>query len=97
MLRAVMKYYNGGNLKEKAYGSFIEIIEACGRSLKNGGYMIFDNCSFANDYEGLGYSFEFHSSYIDLARQWIKEADSGLTEVNIEGYDKKWWMILKKE
>lgn len=96
MLRTVMKYYNQGDLKAVAYDSFINIIKACIRALKVGGYMIFDNCSFVGDYEGLGYSFEFHCSYIDMARKWITEADLGLKEVVINGYDEKWWMILKK-
>ena len=96
MLRAVMKYYNRGNLKAVAYDSFINIIKACSCALKNGGYLVFDNCCFPGDYEALGYSFEFHSSYIDLARKWINEADLGLSEVGINGYDNKWWMILKK-
>lgn len=96
MLRAVMKYYNRGNLQAVAYDSFINIIKACTCALKPGGYLVFDNCCFPGDYEALGYSFEFHSAYIDLARKWINEADLGLSEVSINGYDNKWWMILKK-
>lgn len=95
MLQAVMKYYNQGKLKAAAYDGFIEIIRVCSRVLKKKGYMVFDNRSFCG-YEERGYSTEFHNSYINLAREWIKEADLGLEQVHIDGYDENWWMILKK-
>ncbi|GIP31918.1 hypothetical protein [Paenibacillus sp. J2TS4] len=95
LLQAVMDYYNRGELKNAAYESFIRIISTLGRLLKQGGYMIFDNCTHAG-YEKLGYSTEFHSSYIQLAREWIQEADVGLEEVKLEQYNSKWWMILQK-
>lgn len=95
MLQAVMTYHNTGKLKDAAYNSFIGIIETCNRLLKKGGYMIFDNCTYAG-YESMGYSSEFHSSYINLAREWIKEAQLGLEEVEMPSYDSKWWMVLRK-
>jgi hypothetical protein len=32
-----------------------------------------------------------------MAREWIAEANLGLEEIDIAGYNKKWWMILKKK
>ncbi|WP_144940263.1 hypothetical protein [Paenibacillus sp. 32O-W] len=95
MLQAVMAYHNRGELKNAAYGGFIGIIETLGKLLKPGGYMIFDNCTHEG-YEKLGYSSEFHSAYIQLAREWIQEANLGLEEVKLEAYDSKWWMVLRK-
>lgn len=57
--------------------------------------MIFDNITYSG-YEEMGYSSEFHSNYIQLARSWISEANLGLEEIEVESYDKQWWMILRK-
>lgn len=95
MLKAVMEYHHSGKLKGAVYEKFIGIVDTCRGLLKQGGYMIFDNCSY-DGYEQIGYSTAFHSNYINLARAWIKEADLGLEEVEPEGYDGKWWMILRK-
>ncbi|MBP1993648.1 hypothetical protein [Paenibacillus eucommiae] len=95
MLQAVMRYNDQGKLKEAAYEPFIKIIDTCTKLLKKGGYIIFDNCTYAG-YEQIGYSSEFHSSYIRLAREWITEANLDLEEVELDLYDKNWWMILKK-
>ncbi len=96
MLRAVMKHHRQGTLKQNAYGGFIKLIEVCSRVLKSGGYMVFDNRTFAIA-EDIGYSTEFHDSYINLARSWINESLLPLSEISIDGYDAKWWMILKKD
>jgi len=95
MLRAVMKHHKNGTLKQNAHGSFIKIIDVCSKVLKHGGYMIFDNRTFAVK-EEIGYSTQFHDSYIALAREWINESGLPLKETVIDGYDSKWWMILKK-
>lgn len=95
LLQAVMAYHNSGQLKRAAYEPFIRIIDTCNRLLKKGGLMIFDNCTYAG-YESLGYSSEFHSAYISLAREWIHEANLGLEEVEMPAYDGKWWMVLRK-
>jgi len=96
MLRAVMAYHERGELKEAVYGDFIRIIETCAKLLKPGGYMVFDNCTFEG-YEEIGYSTSFHSAYIELTRQWVQEADLGLTETRLDGYDSAhWWLILRK-
>lgn len=96
MLRAVYTRYKAGTLKETAYEKFIDIIRVCSLSLKKGGYMVFDNCTFNATYDEAVYSMEFHSLYIDMVREWIAEAGLGLKEVNIDGYKSKWWMILRK-
>lgn len=95
MLQTVMAYHKRGELKTAAYSEFISIIETCMKLLKEDGYFIFDNCTYAG-YEDMGYSSDFHSNYIQLAREWIHEADLGLHEVELEGFDPKWWMVLQK-
>lgn len=95
MLQAVMAYHNRGELKSAAYDEFIHIIETCMKLLKEDGYFIFDNCTYAG-YESMGYSSEFHSNYIELAREWIGEANLGLQEIELPGFDPKWWMVLQK-
>jgi len=96
MLRAVYSSFKEGKLKGIAYDPFINIIKVCYKSLKNGGYMIFNNFTRRANYEELGYSSKFHSNYINMARDWIAEANLGLEEIEIDGYDKKWWMVLRK-
>jgi|GEM_PF-1370861 len=95
MLQAVMDYHRKGMLKSAAYDAFIQIIGTSHKQLKSGGYMIFDNITYAG-YDEMGYSSAFHSSYIELARSWINEANLGLEEIEIESYDKQWWMVLRK-
>ena len=97
MLRAVYTRYKTGKLKDTVYEKFIDIIKMCYQSLEKDGYMIFNNCTFNNDYNEDDYSLDFHSLYINMAREWIAEADLGLDEINIKGYESKWWMILKKK
>ncbi|CAM3444680.1 MULTISPECIES: hypothetical protein [Paenibacillus] len=95
MLQAVMDYHRKGMLKDAAYDAFIQIMDTSRKQLKSGGYMIFDNITYAG-YDEVGYSSEFHSSYIELARSWIGEANLGLEEIEIDSYDKQWWMVLRK-
>lgn len=95
MLQAVMDYHNRGELKQAVYSDFISIIETSLQLLKEEGVIIFDNCTYSG-YEKIGYSSEFHSNYIQLAREWINEADLGLQEVQVPGFDTKWWMVLQK-
>ncbi|KKO54326.1 hypothetical protein XI25_08585 [Paenibacillus sp. DMB20] len=95
MLQAVMDYHRKSILKDAAYHEFIKIIDMSHKLLKTGGYMVFDNITYAG-YEEMGYSSEFHSDYIQLARSWISEANLGLEEIEVESYDRQWWMILRK-
>ncbi|MDR0268686.1 hypothetical protein [Paenibacillus sp.] len=95
MLQAVMRYHNRGELRRAAFESFINIIDTCMKLLKKGGYLIFDNCTYAG-YDQMGYSSEFHSAYIQLAREWIHESNLGFKEVELEGYDQQWWMMMTK-
>lgn len=96
MLRAVMAYHERGELKAAVHGDFTRMIETCGKLLRPGGYMVFDNCTFEG-YEEIGYSTSFHSAYIELTRQWIQEAELGLEEIRLDGYDSaNWWLILRK-
>ncbi|MEK3782376.1 hypothetical protein [Paenibacillus sp. FSL R5-0810] len=95
MLQAVMDYHRKGMLKDAAYDAFIQIMDTSRKQLKSGGYMIFDNITYAG-YDEMGYSSEFHSSYIELARSWISEANLGLEEIEIDSYDNQWWMVLRK-
>lgn len=95
MLQAVMDYHRKGILKDAAYQAFIQIMDTSQKQLKSGGYMIFDNITYAG-YDEMGYSSEFHSDYIQLARSWISEANLGLEEIEVDSYDKQWWMILRK-
>lgn len=95
MLQAVMRHHEAGTLRKAAFEPFVQIVDTCRRLLKQGGYMIFDNCTYAG-YEQLGYSSEFHSNYINLARAWITEAGIGLEEVELPSFDRNWWMILRK-
>ncbi len=96
MLKAVYTRYKAGTLKETVFEKFIDIIRVCRDSLKKGGYMVFDNCTFNAVYDENVYSMEFHSLYIDIVREWIAEAELGLEEVKVDGYKSKWWMVLKK-
>ena len=96
MLQAVMKHHREGTLKYSTYNSFIKLIQVCTQVLMPGGYMIFDNCSFAG-YDDIGYSTEFHDSYINMAREWINESGLPLKEVKVDGYNGKWWLILRKD
>lgn len=96
MLRAVMKHHRQGTFTQNVYGGFIRLMEVCARALKPGGHMIFDNRTFAVA-EEIGYSTEFHDAYIDLARNFIGESGLPFTEIQRDGYDAKWWMILKKK
>ena len=95
MLQAVMEYHRKGTLKDAAYQAFIQIIDTSCKQLKSGGYMIFDNITYAG-YDEMGYSSEFHNDYIQLARSWISEANLGLEEIEVDSYDKQWWMIWRK-
>ena len=97
MLRAVFTSYQAGKLKEMVFDKFIDIIKVCYKSLKKNGYMVFNNCTFNNNYDSGNYSMEFHSLYISIAREWIAEVNLGLEEIGIEGYQDKWWMIMKKK
>jgi hypothetical protein len=96
MAGAAYRSYLAGTLKRDAGEQFIDIIRVCARSLQQGGYLIFNNATWNRVYNPEDYSLEFHSMYIPIAREWIAEAGLGLEEVDIAGYDKTWWMILKK-
>ena len=95
MVQGVTKHYQEGTLREVAYEDFIKQIQVCTNLLKKGGILAFNTHVFQMDLD-CGYLLELYSNFVEIARVWISTSDLELQEVNIEGFDKKWWLFLKK-
>ena len=94
-VRLVRQAKESGELERSVRPRFIEIILSCAKVLKTGGTMGFNNALVPSLLE-VGYSKELLGSCIPLARTWIREDATSLKEEPIPGFDRKWWMFLRK-
>ncbi|MFW6257085.1 MAG: hypothetical protein ACOC2O_02975 [Bacillota bacterium] len=95
MIEKVNNYFRQNRLQQKTGQEFIDQIKVCSHLLKKGGFLVFNTHVFQMDLDS-GYIPELYENYINLAREWITESDLPLKEKKLPGFDKQWWLILKK-
>ena len=95
MVDLVRQAKESGELERSVRPRFLEIIRSCSKVLKTGGLMGFNNALVPSLLEA-GYSQELLGSYIPLARTWICDGVTSLKEVQVPGFDTKWWLFFRK-
>ncbi|MFW5998907.1 MAG: hypothetical protein ACOC4G_01870 [Bacillota bacterium] len=95
MVKIVTGYYKNNTLKDNIYNEFMEQIKVCTKLLKKGGCLVFNTHVFQMDLDA-GYPLDLYSNFVKIARKWINESSLNLKEVELKGFEKKWWLILEK-
>jgi len=95
LIREYEKVYLNGTLKNLVFEDFIEIIRAIYFVLKSGGCLVLNYYVYPVEIDWGG-SLPVRSAFVNLARQWISEADLGLETFSLEGFDPKWWGFFRK-
>ncbi len=95
LIRKYEKAYLNGTLKNLVFEDFIEIMRAIYFTLKPGGYLALNYYVYPVEIDWGG-SVPVRSAFVNLARQWISEADLGFETVFLDGFDPKWWGFFRK-
>ncbi len=84
-------------LDERGRPELMEIVTGAVRLVRPGGYLIFDHWNWCK-YVGVEwFPWELFYQLIPMTRRWITESKLPLTEIQIEGADGQWWMVLRKD
>jgi hypothetical protein len=95
MVRLTLRAHESGAIDETIRPQFLELIRSCSQVLQPGRVMGFNN-AVTPLLLRLGYTEELLGSYIPMARRWIEKGVPSLQEQIVEGFDRKWWMFLRK-
>ena len=95
LIREYEKAYLNGTLRNLVFEDFIDIIRAIYLTLKPTGYLVLNYYIYPVEID-LGGSVPVRSAFVNLARQWISEADIGFETVSLDGFDPKWWGFFRK-
>ena len=95
LIREYEKAYLNGTLRNLVFEDFIDIIRAIYLTLKPTGYLVLNYYIYPVEID-LGGSVPVRSAFVNLARQWISEADIGFETVPLDGFDPKWWGFFRK-
>lgn len=96
MIRIMQRELQEGTLEQHAKKEFLNLIASCMDTLNQDGIMIFSHYMFQLDLD-LGYPYELWHDMLPMARKWILESGLMLEEIEYEGFDKQWWMFLRKK
>jgi len=95
LMRKYEKAYLNGTLRNLVFDDFIDIMRAIYFTLKPRGYLVLNYCVYPIEIDWGG-SVPVRSAFVNLARQWITEADLGFEIVSLDGFDPKWWGFFRK-
>lgn len=94
MTRITDEYYRSGTLEDTAWPGFLACMKACADLLCPGGHLVFNSIVYQYDLD-LGYPRDLYESFVPMARRWLLEAGMGLSDVTPQGWDRRWWMVLR--
>ncbi len=95
LMREYEKAYLNGTLRNLVFDDFIDIMRAIYFTLKPGGYLVLNYYVYPVEIDWGG-SVPVRSAFVNLARQWIGEADIGFETLSLDGFDPKWWGFFRK-
>ncbi len=95
LMRKYEKAYLNGTLKNLVFDDFIDIMRAICFTLKPKGYLVLNYYVYPVEIDWGG-SVPVRSAFVNLARQWISEAELGFETVCLDGFDPKWWGLFRK-
>lgn len=96
MVKEIARRDRLGTLENSVKPAFLEIVEAVCRVMKEGGVLFFTHWEYVFDLD-LGYPPDLYRSFIPLARRWIADSGLPLAELNLEGFDPQYRLILCKK
>ncbi len=95
LIREYEKAYINGTLRNLVFEDFIDIMRAIYLALRPTGYLVLNYYVYPVEIDWGG-SVSVRSAFVNLARQWITEADLGFETVSLDGFDPKWWGFFRK-
>lgn len=95
MIRLLQREVEEGTLEDHAKPGFISLVASCLEILSDGGCMVFNHHMYQLDLD-MGYPYTLWHDMIPMVRKWIAESNLKVKEVEFEGFDKQWWLFLRK-
>lgn len=94
MINILQKEIKENTFESKVKEPFLELIDTLSAVLKKDGIIAINHYMFQLDLD-MEYPKDLFENMILLIRNWLKE-NTRLTEVFYEGFEKQWWLFLKK-
>ncbi|MDF2986882.1 MAG: hypothetical protein K0R50_2392 [Eubacterium sp.] len=94
MIELIKQEYLDGTLEASVKDELLDLLKACMKQLKPGGYIVINHFMYQYDLD-LGYHPDLWNNMLNITREWIKTIEDGAEEI-FEGFDRQWWMFLGK-
>ena len=94
--KIIHKELQEGILERNVKKEFLNLLSDCMDTMAHNGMMIFSQNMFKVNFD-TEYSCEFCHDTLPRARKWILESDMMLQEIELGGFDRQWWMFLRKK
>ena len=97
MIEWMAEDFESGIINERGKPELMDIIGKAVELTRSGGCLVFDHWAslFHRDLDW--FPWEMFYDLIPIARQWIKESDLPLTEIELSDADPQWWMFFQIE
>ncbi|MBX7258007.1 MAG: hypothetical protein K1Y02_16725 [Candidatus Hydrogenedentes bacterium] len=84
-----------GRIEVRGKPELMQIVGDVARLVKPGGYMVFDHFNWCRFIGVDWFPWELFYNLIPMTRAWIKESGLAVSEVELEGVNRQWWMVLR--
>lgn len=82
-------------LYQRGKPELMQIIRDTVELVRPGGYLLFDHWNWCKFIGVSWFPWDLFYNLIPIARQWIAESGLPLSEIQIDGIDPQWWLILQ--
>ena len=95
MIDILQKEICQNTLEQHVKIPFLSLLGELWKVLKKNGIVVMNHYMFQLDLD-LGYPSDLFENMVPMVREWIKDL-LGYKEIFIDGFDKQWWLFLKKD
>jgi len=94
MIAILQRETRQGTLEQSVRPGFLSLLETLLAVLKPGGVIAMNHYMFQLDLDW-GYPPDVWENLIPMVRGWVKDLP-GTREIALEGFDRQWWLFLRK-
>ncbi|NCO33667.1 MAG: hypothetical protein AUJ92_08065 [Armatimonadetes bacterium CG2_30_59_28] len=84
-----------GRLEQRGKPELMQVIRDAVGFVRPGGYLIFDHFNWRRFIGVDWFPWDLFYNLIPMTRRWIAESGLPVTEVEMPGVDRQWWMVLR--
>jgi hypothetical protein len=95
MIEWLWEDVQSGAVEELGKRELLGIIGLAIELVRPKGWLIFDHWTYLGHSQMAWFPWELFNDLIPMTRRWITEAGLPLWEVDVDGLDKQWWMVMQ--